>query len=126
MSNEFDWKKFQFITAVQTALVWNLVKVENQKMRLNIREDNKGFFSKEIAPFISTPEGSSYDFMKGNNNLRGITEHLEDAFYAADYIPEDKSAAKAAEEFILHVCKNLRGDDYVQDLNAWYSRRSEA
>jgi len=126
MSNEFDWKKFQFITAVQTALVWNLVKVENQKMRFNIREDNKEFFSKEIDPHLFTSEESPEDCLKGNKNLSLICIDLDDAFYAAERIPEDKSAADAAEEFVLFACENLRDEDYKQDMNAWYLRRSKS
>jgi hypothetical protein len=78
MNNEFDWKKFQFITEVQTALIANAIN-------LSLEED-----AKERRHIFSAT---------------GTLINMDDAFYAAERIPKDMSAHEAACEFIYH---NLR------------------
>ena len=69
---EFDWKKFQFITEVQTALIANAINVS--------RHDEEG---KERHNYSGT----------------GLLIHMDDAFYAAERIPKNLSAHEAACQF---------------------------
>ena len=77
MANEFDWKKFQFIIEVQTALI-------NNAINRSLDEDAIA----KRAQFSAT----------------GTLINMDDAFYAADRIPENMSAHEAANEFVHFVC----------------------
>ena len=81
MKTEFDWKKFQFITEIQTALISNAINIsleDDAKQRRHI--------------FSAT----------------GTLINMDDAFYAAERIPPDMSAHEAACEFVCFVCENLK------------------
>ncbi len=75
---EFDWKKFQFITEVQTALLANAINVS--------RHDEEGV---KRAEYSGT----------------GLLISMDDAFYAAERIPENMSAHQAACDFYGGVRK---------------------
>lgn len=87
MNNEFDWKKFQFITEVQTALIANAIN-------LSLEED-----AKERRHIFSAT---------------GTLINMDDAFYAAERIPKDMSAHEAACEFIY---QNLRESNNTEVPN---------
>lgn len=93
MNSEFNWKKFQFITEVQTALINNAINV-------SLNDDAR---SKRHI-FSAT----------------GTLINMDDAFYAAERIPANKSAHEAAVEFVAFVCENLRkqGDQ----VPTWFQR----
>ena len=93
MNNEFDWKKFQFITEVQTALIANAINV-------SLEEDAK----KKRHIFSAT----------------GTLIKMDDAFYAAERIPANMPAHVAACEFIGFCCENLR--ESGQSVSAWFQR----
>lgn len=93
MDEKFTWKKFQFITEVQTALINNAV---------NVSLNDDAIEKRHI--FSAT----------------GTLIHMDDAFYAAERIPENKTAHKAAVEFVGFVCENLRDED--DDLPTWFQR----
>jgi hypothetical protein len=93
MSNEFNWKKFQFITEVQTALINNAVN-----MSLNDDAINKR------SIFSAT----------------GTLINMDNAFYAADRIPNDMSAHQAACQFVEFVCENIRPEG--QEVPHWFAR----
>ena len=79
MATEFDWKKFQFITTVQTALI-------NNAINLSLEDD-----AKEKRHWFSAI---------------GTLGLMADAFRAAEKLPETLSAAEAADQwlpFILRV-----------------------
>ena len=93
MTTDLDWKRFQFITEVQTALIANAINVsleDDAKVRRHI--------------FSAT----------------GTLINMDDAFYAADRIPKNLSAHEAAAEFIGFVCENLRDEDAKVPL--WFAR----
>ena len=93
MSNELDWKKFQFITEVQTALINNAINV-------SLESD-----AKERRHIFSAT---------------GTLINMDDAFYASERIPKDMSAHFAACEFIGFVCENLKEKGATEPL--WFSR----
>jgi hypothetical protein len=93
MSNEFDWKKFQFITEVQTALIANAIN-------LSTEEDNK-----ERRHIFSAT---------------GTLINMDDAFYAAERIPKGMSAHEAACEFINFACQNLQ--EANAEVPNWFAR----
>lgn len=93
MSNEFNWKKFQFITEVQTALIANAIN-------LSIEDD-----AKERRHIFSAT---------------GVLIAMDDAFYAAERIPEDMSAHEAACDFISFICENLK--EVNAQLPHWFAR----
>ena len=92
MNSEFSWKKFQFITEVQTALINNAINV------------------------------SLNDDIKENRHLLSATAtliNMDHAFYAADRIPDSLTAHKAACEFVFNACENLREEGHERPL--WFS-----
>ncbi|HSD36069.1 MAG TPA: hypothetical protein VLC92_01090 [Rhodocyclaceae bacterium] len=93
MNNAFDWKRFQFITEVQTVLITNAIN-------LSLEDDAKA--RRHI--FSAT----------------GTLINMDDAFYAADRIPANMSAHEAACEFVGFACENLREAD--ARVPAWCSR----
>lgn len=93
MSKEFDWKKFQFITEVQTALINNAINVSLN----DDATDNRHIFS-----------------------ATGTLINMDDAFYAADRIPKDLGAHQAACQFVEFACENLRPED--QEVPYWFAR----
>lgn len=93
MSNAFDWKKFQFITEVQTALIANAI---NLSLEANAKEQRHIF------------------------SATGTLINMDDAFYAAERIPPNLSAHEAACEFVEFACKNLREDNAKVPL--WFAR----
>ncbi|QBH97237.1 hypothetical protein EKN56_13025 [Limnobaculum zhutongyuii] len=81
MNQELNWKKFQFITEVQTALITNAINLS-----LNSdAKDKRHIFS-----------------------ATGTLINMDDAFYAAEKIPDNLTAHEAACEFIGFCCENLR------------------
>lgn len=70
--NEFDWKKFQFITEVQTALIANAINVARHDEEAKLKHEYSG---------------------------TGLIIRMDDAFYAAERIPENLSAHEAASQF---------------------------
>lgn len=94
MSNEFTWKKFQFITEVQTALLANAINLS--------LEPDKALSQRHIF------------------SAAGMLGHMDDAFYAAERIPPNLTANEAAWEFVGFACKNLRepGDK----VPTWFQR----
>ena len=101
MSHEFDWKKFQFITMVQTALIKNMLDLESQRVRPELGENQ------EVDE-------------RGSKTVMLTLIDMDDAFYAAEHIPEDKRVCEAAYEFMLFACENLRPEGYKPDMSAWY------
>jgi hypothetical protein len=93
MSNAFDWKKFQFITEVQTALINNAV---NLSLEADAK-DRRHIFS-----------------------ATGTLGTLDDAFYAAERIPSDMTAHEAACQFIGFACENLR--ERGESVPYWFQR----
>jgi hypothetical protein len=96
-NSDFDWRKFHFITMVQTGLIHNLVEIETRK--------SKKLFDGD-----------------GNKSVYLTLIDMNDAFYAAEHIPEDMDILDAAKQFLKFACENLRDDDYVHDSKAWYLR----
>lgn len=93
MSNDFDWKKFQFITEVQTAMIHNAI--------------NKSLES---------------DILR-NRHLVSATGSLitmDDAFYAAERIPANMTAHEAACEFVEFNCKIHQEVDTT--VPCWFQR----
>lgn len=82
MNHTFDWKKFEFISHVQTALLANA-------MTLLAQPDLAAEHREMCSP-------------------AGISRRLADAFTAADRIPVTLGAHEAALDFIAHACDNLR------------------
>lgn len=93
MEKDFNWKKFQFITEVQTALINNAI---NTSLNEDAKE-NRHIFS-----------------------ATGTLINMDNAFYAAERIPEEMSAHKAACEFIGFVCENLREEGAM--CPSWFLR----
>lgn len=93
MNQELDWKRFQFITEVQTALI-------NNATNISLDEDAR---SKRHI-FSAT----------------GTLINMDDAFYAADRIPTNLSAHEAACQFIGFVCENLRNSE--DKIPSWFAR----
>ncbi|MDY6930111.1 MAG: hypothetical protein SWN10_23940 [Pseudomonadota bacterium] len=93
MTDGFNWKKFQFITEVQTALINNAINVSLD----SDARDRRHIFS-----------------------ATGTLINLDDAFYAAERIPTDMSAHEAACEFVGFVCENLREEG--EQVPAWFAR----
>ena len=75
-TNEFSWKKFQFVMTVQTALIANAV---NLTLEPGAKEKRHLF------------------------SATGILGHMADAFYAADKIPDDLDAVIAADQFVHFI-----------------------
>jgi len=93
MSQEFDWKKFRFITEVQTALIANAIN-------LSLNED-----AKERRHIFSAT---------------GMIGTIGDAFDAAERIPEEMTAHDAACDFVFFMCENLREKNAV--VPYWFAR----
>ncbi|NJL81962.1 MAG: hypothetical protein HC890_01390 [Chloroflexaceae bacterium] len=81
MSAQFLWKKFQFIIEVQTALINNAV---NLSLEADAKEQRHIF------------------------SATGALMTMDEAFYAAERIPENLSAHEAAHEFVYWYLDNLR------------------
>lgn len=81
MPAEFTWKKFQFITTVQTAIISNAI---------NICDDDRAKMQRHTY------------------SASGALICMDDAFYAAERIPDDMTAADAALDFIEYILPNLR------------------
>lgn len=81
MQAEFSWKKFQFIIEVQTALIANVINISLEKDAESMRRD---IFS-----------------------ATGTLINMDDAFYAAERIPEKLSAHEAAGQFVGYVSGTL-------------------
>lgn len=90
MANELDWKKFQFIIEVQTALINNAI---NRSLDENIKAN------------------------RAQISATGTLIHMDDAFYAAERIPEKMSAHEAANQFVHFVC----GSDDAE-APQWFAR----
>ncbi len=93
MSEGFDWKKFQFITEVQTALI-------NKAINVSLEADAKS--RRHI--FSAT----------------GTLINMDDAFYAAERIPAGMSAHEAACQFVEFVCENIR--EPGETVPHWFAR----
>jgi len=93
MSEEFSWKKFQFITEVQTAIINNAI---NFSLNDDAREKRHIF------------------------SATGTLINMDEAFYAAERIPDDMSAHKAACEFVGFMCENLRKEG--DKVPRWFQR----
>jgi hypothetical protein len=97
VNNEFDWKKYQFITMVQTALIHNTIN-------MSLEDDIKDRWNRHnVSASISL--------------IR-----MDDAFYAAELIPEDKTATEAANEFVDFVCENLWENGEKPEVPYWFAR----
>jgi hypothetical protein len=94
---DFDWKKFQFITMVQTALIHNTI---NMSLEDDIKSSQK----------------------RHNVSVTVSLIRMDDAFYAAERIPEDKTATEAACEFVDFICENLWKDGKKPDVPIWFAR----
>ncbi len=81
METAFDWKKFQFITIVQTTIINNAI---------NLSQEEDGKKRREI--FSAT----------------GTLIVMDQLFHAAENIPKDMTAYEAANEFCTFFLKNLR------------------
>lgn len=86
-------ENFQFITEVQTALINNAT---NLTLNPNAVE--------KMHIFSAT----------------GTLGLMDDAFYAAERIPDNLSAHEAACQFVGYMCQNLREDD--AKLPYWFAR----
>jgi hypothetical protein len=97
MNTDFNWKKFQFIIEVQTALI-------NNAINLSLEDDAK----KRRHIFSAT----------------GTLIHMDDAFYAAERIPESLTAHEAAHQFVYFICENLREDSIKNQVGKcwWFMR----
>ncbi|WP_353569814.1 hypothetical protein [Candidatus Albibeggiatoa sp. nov. BB20] len=93
-NDDMEWKHFQFITEVQTALIANAINVVSLE---DDAKDRQHIFS-----------------------ATGMLIKMDDAFYAANRIPKDMSAHKAACEFIYFICENLRGENAT--VPSWFAR----
>lgn len=93
MSDYFDWKKFQFITEVQTALIANAI---NKSLDDDAKERRHIF------------------------SATGALINMDDAFYAAERIPNNLSAHKAACEFIDFTCSRMNGER--TSVPIWFQR----
>lgn len=93
MSAVLDWKRYQFITEVQTALITNAIN-------LSLEEDAK----KNRHIFSAT----------------GTLINMDDAFYAAERIPENLTAHEAACQFVEFACDNLRASGQLP--KHWFAR----
>ena len=91
--NIFSWKKYQFITEVQTAVI-------NNATNLALNNDAK----KDRHIFSAT----------------GTLSIMEHAFFAAERIPNNMNAHKAACEFLGYILENLNEDN--SDLPYWFAR----
>ncbi|VXD03925.1 hypothetical protein [Pseudomonas sp. 9Ag] len=93
MNEGLDWKKFQFITTVQTALINNAINVSLE----GDAKERRHIFS-----------------------ATGTLINMDDAFYAAERIPNDLTAYEAACEFVGFCCENLR--EKGARVPAWFAR----
>jgi len=93
MNEQFSWKKFQFITEVQTAIINNAT---NLTLNPNAVE-KRHIFSATVTLGL-----------------------MDDAFYAAERIPANLSAHEAACQFVGYMCQNLRNDE--AKLPHWFAR----
>lgn len=82
MNHTFDWKKFEFISHVQTALLANAMTL------------------------LALPELAAEH--REMCSPVGISQRLAQAFAAAERIPCGLSAHEAARDFIAHACDSLR------------------
>jgi hypothetical protein len=78
MSKELDWKKFQFIITVQTALI-------NNAINISLESNAKAKAKRHLFSATGT---------------RGL---MADAFRAAEQIPKSLSAMDAADQFIPFI-----------------------
>lgn len=76
MAHQLDWKKFQFITEVQTALIANAMRAAT---KADIDRDH----------FISSTS---------------VLNLMQIAFTASEQIPEEVSAHEAACQIVLALC----------------------
>lgn len=91
MSADFDWKKFEFITTVQTGLINNGI---NRSLEADAIKHRAAF----------SPAAVLYD--------------MSEAFRAADRIPEHVTARDAAWEFTMWT---LHGeDDPAAKMPEWF------
>lgn len=97
MDTDFNWKKFQFIIEVQTARI-------NNAINLSLNDDAKAH--RHI--FSAT----------------GTLIVMDDAFYAAERIPESLTAHEAAHQFVYFMCENLRDDSIKNQVDKcwWFMR----
>lgn len=80
MADVFDWKKYQFITEVQTAVICNAIR----KKGTDECHGNESFFS-----------------------AMGVSSIMEEAFFASEKLPQGQSAHESAVQFIdFHVLEN--------------------
>lgn len=93
-NNTFNWKKFQFITEVQTAVI-------NNATNLTFNNDD----AKNIRHIFSAT---------------GTLSIMDDAFYAAERIPSDLTAHEAACDFCGYMLENLKEDN--SDVPYWFAR----
>lgn len=90
--NPSEWKKFQFITIVQSCVLANAF---NKSQSEN---------SNELRHMFSAS---------------GVYITMDDAFWAAEHIPDDLDASQAANEFISFALKL----DVGAKLPYWAARR---
>jgi hypothetical protein len=81
MSSDFDWKKFEFITTVQTGLINNGINLSLEPDAIQRRAD--------FSPAT-------------------VLYHMSEAFRAADRIPESITARDAAWDFTMWL---IHADD---------------
>ncbi|GBO86230.1 hypothetical protein DXI23_19995 [Marinobacter flavimaris] len=93
MTDELNWKKFQFITEVQTALINNAINLSLESSA----KERRHIFS-----------------------ATGTLINMDDAFYAAERIPHNMTAHEAASEFVGFVCENLR--EQGDTVPSWFAR----
>lgn len=90
--NPAEWKKFQFITIVQSCVLANAFN-KSQSAKAN-----------ELRHIFSAS---------------GVYMTMDDAFWAAEHIPEDLDASRAANDFISYALKLDEG----AELPYWAARR---
>jgi hypothetical protein len=93
ISEQFSWKKFQFICEVQTALISNGI---NLSLEVNAKQQQHLF------------------------SATGALMTMDEAFYAAERIPEHLSAHEAACEFVYWYFDNVR--EPGRTLPYWFAR----
>ena len=97
MENSFDWKKFEFITTVQTGLVNNGI---NRSLDDDAKENRA-----EFSPAT-------------------VLYHMSEAFRAADRIPESVTARDAAWDFTMWLIHG--DDDESAKMPEWFGPPTEA
>ena len=93
MSDEFNWKRFQFIVEVQTALINNAT---NKSLESDARQKRHEF------------------------SATGTLINMDDAFYASERIPENRTAHEAACEFV-EFCLGL-DEGKERRVPGWFAR----